>query len=258
MIDSHCHLNFIDHSGTPKELVDEATSVGVHTIVNIGTDLQSSTESLSLAKEFGSVYATVGVHPHDARKVNDTEYEKMRAMADEKKVVAIGEIGLDYYRDLSPRKIQRQVFQRFLQMAVETKLPVVIHTREAFEDTVAIVKEFAPDLRGGVFHSFPGDMTDAAEVLDLGFLIAVNGIITFKNSRMSELARVVPLEKIVLETDAPYLTPVPFRGKTNRPALVKHVYEKMAELKNMSFKEIEKTIDRTCQKLFSLVETLGE
>lgn len=258
MIDSHCHLNFIDRSGTPKELVDEATSVGVHTIVNIGTDLQSSTESLALAKEFGSVYATVGVHPHDARKVNDTVYEKMRALADEKKVVAIGEIGLDYYRDLSPRKLQRQVFERFLQMAVETRLPVVIHTREAFEDTVAIVREFAPDLRGGVFHCFPGDADDARIVFEMGLLISLGGVITYKGSRMSELARVVPLEKVILETDAPYLTPVPFRGKTNRPALVKHVYEKMAELKGVNVKEIEKTVDRTCQKLFSLVETFGE
>jgi TatD DNase family protein len=171
--------------------------------------------------------------------------------------VAIGEIGLDYYRDLSPRKLQRQVFQRFLKLAVDTKLPVVIHTREAFEDTMAIVKEFAPELRGGVFHCFQENADDAYAVLEMGMIIAVNGIITYKNSGMSEVAREVPLEKVILETDAPYLTPVPFRGKPNRPALVKHVYEKMAELKNVSVRDVEKTVDRTCQKLFSLVETFG-
>ncbi len=258
MIDSHCHLNFIDKSGTSEQLVAEATSAGVHTIINIGTDLESCLESVELAKRFDSVYATVGVHPHDARMVDDTVYEKIRTLAGEKKVVAIGEIGLDYYRDLSPRKLQRQVFEQFLKMAVETKLPVVIHTREAFEDTMAIVRDYAPDLRGGVFHCFPGDVNDARMVLEMGLVISVNGIITYKNSGMSEVAREVPLEKVILETDAPYLTPVPFRGKPNRPALVKHVYEKMAELKGVSVKDIEKTVDRTCQKLFSLVETFGE
>lgn len=257
MIDSHCHLNFIDKSGTVSQLVDEATRVGVHTIVNIGADLDSSLVSVELAREFKSVYATVGVHPHDARTANDDAIKRIRGLADEKKVVAIGEIGLDYYRDLSPRKLQRRVFEAFLDMAAEVKLPVVIHTREAFENTVEIIENYAPKLVGGVFHCFPGDVNDARRVFDLGFVISVGGVITYPKSRMADVAAAVPLDKVILETDAPYLTPVPFRGKTNRPALVKHVYDKLAELKGISPGEAEKTVDRTCQKLFGLVETFG-
>ncbi|UCG63071.1 MAG: TatD family hydrolase [Candidatus Zixiibacteriota bacterium] len=257
MIDSHCHLNFIDKSGTVSQLVDEATRVGVHTIVNIGADLDSSLVSVELAREFKSVYATVGVHPHDARTADDDAIKRIRGLADEKKVVAIGEIGLDYYRDLSPRKLQRRVFEAFLDMAAEVKLPVVIHTREAFENTVEIIENYAPKLVGGVFHCFPGDVNDARRVFDLGFVISVGGVITYPKSRMADVAAAVPLDKVILETDAPYLTPVPFRGKTNRPALVKHVYDKLAELKGISPGEAEKTVDRTCQKLFGLVETFG-
>ncbi len=257
MIDSHCHLNFIDKSGTIEELVGEAVGDGVKTIVNIGADLESSLISIDLATEFESVYATVGVHPHDARTVNNDTMSKMRELAGEKKVVAVGEIGLDYYRDLSPRKIQREVFTKFLDLAVEVKLPVVIHTREAFEDTLKIVSDYAPDLRGGVFHCFPGTVDDAHRVFELGFVISAGGVITYPKSRMAEVAAAVPLDRVILETDAPYLTPAPFRGKSNRPALVKHVYHKLAELRGIGVAEVEKTVDRTCQKLFGLVEVFG-
>ncbi|UCE23662.1 MAG: TatD family hydrolase [Candidatus Zixiibacteriota bacterium] len=257
MIDSHCHLNYIDKCGTVTELVDEAVKAGVRTIINIGADLESSQTSVDLARQLGPVWATVGVHPHDASTVDDDVVDKVKSMTSEKKVVAVGEIGLDYYRDLSPRKVQRKVFRRFLELAVEVKLPVVIHTREAFEDTVEIVGDYAGDLRGGVFHCFPGSVDDAQRVFELGFSISVGGVITYRDSRMARVAAEVPLDRIIAETDAPYLTPVPFRGKTNRPALVRHVYEKLAELRGIDKAELEKRVDRNCQKLFGLVEVFG-
>jgi TatD DNase family protein len=257
MIDSHCHLNYIEGCGTPAELIDEAAGEGVHTIINIGADLPSSIASIELAHQHEAVYAAIGVHPHDAKTVNEEVIDRVWQLASEKKVVAIGEIGLDYYRDLSPRELQRKVFQEFLELAIEVELPVVIHTREAFEDTIRIVKRYAGDLRGGVFHCFPGDMDDAKKVFDMGFRISVGGVITYKNAGMAEVARLAPLERIILETDAPYLTPVPLRGKTNRPAYVSYVYRKLAELRQMKVAEVEKVVDRNCQKLFGLVDVFG-
>ncbi|MCK4632624.1 MAG: TatD family hydrolase [candidate division Zixibacteria bacterium] len=257
MIDSHCHLDFDKFDGQRDEAVKSAASEGVHTIINIGVDLASSLRSVELSEQHDSVYATVGVHPHDAKTFDDCLFDQLRQLCARKKVVAVGEIGLDFYRDHSPRDVQRVVFQRQLELAVETKLPVVIHTREAFDDTMAILTEYASQLTGAVFHCFLGDAAEADRVFDLGFLISFGGIITFKNSEMSRLAVEVPLEKVILETDAPYLTPMPHRGKTNYPAYVRFVYEKLAELKQISVAEVEKTVDRTCQKFFGLVETFG-
>ncbi|MFQ5453848.1 MAG: TatD family hydrolase [Candidatus Zixiibacteriota bacterium] len=258
MIDSHCHLNYIEKSGTPEQLIENAQNSGVHTILNIGTDIKSSQLSVDFAEKYNEVYAVVGVHPHDARTVTDDVIGKISDLAELKKVVAIGEIGLDYYRDLSPRKMQRKVFLQFLELAVNKKKPIVIHTREAFEDTLEIVKDYARHLPGGVFHCFPGNIDDALNVIDLGFVISVGGIITYKNSKMSAVAKETPLEKIIIETDAPFLTPVPYRGKTNQPAYVKYIYEKLADLKEINVVEVEKLVDRTCRKLFSLVEMFGD
>lgn len=258
MIDSHCHLNYIEKSGTVADLVNEADTAGVHTIINIGTDLESSLQSVDYSRKFKNVFATVGVHPHDAKTVDDRLLLQLKEMAADKKVVAIGEIGLDYYRDLSPRDIQKKVFRQQLELAIETKLPIVIHTREAFEDTLEIVKDYAFDIPGGVFHCFPGNIEEAYKVIELGFVISVGGVITYKKASMADVAREVPLDKVILETDAPFLTPVPYRGKTNRPAYVEYVYKHLAILKEMSVGEVEKTVDRTVQKLFNLVETFGD
>ena len=171
-------------------------------------------------------------------------------MSSHPKVVAIGEIGLDYYRDRSPRDIQRQVFAQQLELAVETKLPVVIHTRESFDDSLAIVTDFADKLVGGTFHCFPGDATQAKKVIDLGLVVSVGGVLTYKNSIMAPMAAAIPVESILLETDAPFLTPVPNRGKRNEPSYIPLVAQKLAELKNISVAEVERVTDRTCQKLF--------
>ncbi len=257
MIDSHCHLDDRKFEGEIGRIVAEAQQAGVSTIVNIGTDLASSEKAVAAAHKFSSVYATVGTHPHDARAFNPQTIERYRDWARDYRVVAIGEIGLDYYRDLSPRPIQKIVFEKQLRLAVDVKLPVVIHTRESFEDTLAIVGEFAGDLVGGVFHCFPGTIGDALRVIELGFVVSVGGVITYPNSGMAKMAAEIPLDKILLETDAPYLTPVPHRGKINTPALIGYVRDKLAEIRGMSPSEIEKITDRNSQKLFGLAEICG-
>jgi len=257
MIDSHCHLDFKDFDDNRDDVIQEAARAGVHTIVNVGADLTTSQRSVALAEKYDMIYATVGVHPHDAQTLDDRTFGEIKQLANYGKVKAIGEIGLDYYRDLSPRPVQKKAFHRQMQLAVELKLPVVIHTREAFQDTYDIVREYAGDLPGGVFHCFPGTTDQAFKVFDLGFIIAVGGVITYKNASMAVTASEVPLDKIMIETDAPYLTPVPHRGKTNRPAYVAHVRDKLAELHSISPQEVEKATDRTARKFYRLVETFG-
>lgn len=257
MIDSHCHLDFDVFDNQRDKIVAEANEAGVHTIVNIGVDIPSSKRSIELAEQYDCIYATVGIHPHDARKVDGRTIDELRELARHPRVVAIGEIGLDYYRDMSPRNVQQRVFQEQLELACEVNLPVVIHTRESFEDSLRIVSGFVDRLPGGVFHCFPGDVREAEQVFDLGFVISVGGVITFKNSMMSRVAAEVPLDRILLETDAPYLTPVPHRGKTNYPAYIAHICQKLAELRGESEREVEKVTDRNVRKLFGLAETFG-
>ncbi len=257
MIDSHCHLDFDAFDGRRSEEIEEARRQGVHTIINIGTDIASSEKSIRLAEEHDNVYATVGIHPHDARHLDDSALKRLRELAAHAKVVAVGEIGLDYYRDLSPRSKQKEAFVRQLELAAEVNKPVVIHTRESFDDTLAIVQGYAGAIPGGVFHCFPGTEDDARDVFAAGFIISVGGVITFNKARMATVAAAVPLDKVILETDAPYLTPAPFRGKQNRPAYVRFVYEKLAELRDIGKAEVERIVDRTCRKLFRLVEVFG-
>lgn len=257
MIDSHCHLDFDKFDGVREQALSDAREAGVDTIINIGTDLQSSERSVNLAQQHEMVYATVGVHPHDAKILDDHAVERLRDLAQHRKVVAIGEIGLDFYRDLSPRDVQKTAFKKQLDLAVELKLPVVIHTRESFRPTVDIVRQYAHRLKGGVFHCFPGTIEEAHEVIDLGFVISVGGVITFGETGMARVAQATPLDKVILETDAPFLTPAPHRGKQNFPAYVRYVYKRVAELKQMPPAEVERTVDRTVEKLFGLVETFG-
>ncbi len=254
MIDSHCHLDFDEYDGCRDITIMAALDAGVHTMINIGTDLESSKRSVELAERHDCVFATVGVHPHDAKTFTTDIADKLSAMMHHGKVRAVGEIGLDYYRDLSPRDIQQRVFREQLDIAVEKKLPVVIHTRDSFEDTVKIIEEYNGKLAGGIFHCFPGTVRDAYRVIDLGFHVSVGGVITFPKAIMAEVAAKVPLEYLLLETDCPYLTPVPYRGKTNQPAYIRYVRDRVAELREIPTSEVEKITDRNCQKVYHLVD----
>jgi TatD DNase family protein len=258
MIDTHCHLDFKEYNNRRDEVIKTAVEAGVHTLVNIGADKESTERSVQLAEKYDNVYATVGIHPHDAKTFDDKFADRLVELTEHEKVKAIGEIGLDYYRDLSPRDIQRDVFHRQLDIAVQSKMPVVIHTRESFKDTLDIIRKYASKLPGGIFHCFPGTVNDAYDVIDIGFHLSVGGVITFPKARMAEIAEKSPLEWLLLETDSPFLTPVPFRGKTNQPAYVKYVCDKVASLRKKSFSEIEKATDLNAQKVYRLVEVFGE
>ncbi len=257
MIDSHCHLDSKVYNQQIEPLLAQAKAAGVHTVVTVGADMGSSENTVAIAAKHAMVYATVGIHPHDATECDQASLDRLRFLAKQTKVVAIGEIGLDYYRDMSPRPVQKQAFAQQLDLAVELNMPVVIHTREAFDDTLEIIRPYAKKLPGGVFHCFPGTAEDAAKVFDIGFIISVGGVITFPKSSMAQMVTQVPLDRVILETDSPYLTPVPHRGKTNSPAYVSYVAEMLASLRGISRSEVIKVTDRTCRKLYRLEETFG-
>ncbi|MFH1698978.1 MAG: TatD family hydrolase [Candidatus Zixiibacteriota bacterium] len=253
MIDTHCHIDFRDFDNDREDVIVRASEYGVDRLINIGADVDSTRRSFHLANEYDNIFCTVGIHPHDAKTMTDEFMIEMRKMAGNPKVVGIGEIGLDYFRDLSPRKIQRVVFVKQLDLAVELKMPVVIHVRDALDEAFEIVSNYSGQL-SGVFHCFPGTVEQAEKVISTGFHVSVNGVMTYKNSKMAHIGREIDLTKILIETDCPYLTPMPHRGKRNCPAYVKLVCEKLAELRNISFEEAEKITTRTAEKLFRLVE----
>lgn len=256
MIDSHCHLDFPDFDRDREEVIVQAAEYGVDRIINIGADIAASRRSLALAVQYEHIYCTVGVHPHDAKTLTASFLGEMEKMAAHPKVVGIGEIGLDYYRNLSPHDVQKRAFVQQLDLAVKLSKPVVIHVREAMDEAITIVKNYAGKVTG-VFHCFPGTIDEARQVADLGFSISVGGVITYKNSKMAEVAREADLETILIETDAPYLTPIPHRGKRNVPAYVRIVRDHLAMLRGIDAAEVDKITTRNTEKLFGLVEMFG-
>lgn len=254
MIDSHCHLDFKQYRGRQDEIIKNALAAGVHTMVNVGVDLQSSINSVEMAHKYDSIYATVGVHPHDATTYSDEVEEELLRLMEDRKVVAVGEIGLDFFRDFSPRNVQRKVFRRQLEIAVDRQLPVVIHTRASFRETSEIVREFSSRLAGGIFHCFPGTLAEAHKLINLGFKVSFGGKITRPGDESAKVAAEAPIEHILLETDSPYLTPVPVREKINQPANVRYIRDRLAELKNISIEEVETITDRNSQKFYRLVD----
>nr|MBN2277511.1 TatD family hydrolase [candidate division Zixibacteria bacterium] len=257
MIDSHCHLDFKEFNGRQEQIIKDALTAGVHTLINIGADLDTSRNSVDLANKYECVYAAVGVHPHDARKYNGQTDIELIQLSENKRVVAIGEIGLDFYRDLSPRDQQKRIFRRQLDIAIDRKLPVVIHSRDSFRETVDIIKEYTGRLIGAVFHCFPGTVRDAREVIDLGCNIGIGGVVTYPGSKMAQVAAEIPLESMLLETDCPYLTPIPYRGKTNQPAYLSYIRDEIAEVRGISPQEVDKITDRNSRKFYRLVEVFG-
>ncbi len=270
-IDSHAHLNSKDFKNDLDAVVKRAEDIGIEYIINPGTDLESSKAAIELAEKYDIIYATVGFHPHDAAKASDKLLEEIEKLSHHQKVVAIGEIGLDYHYNYSPQEIQRKVFTKQIEIAQRRDLPIIIHMRESESDTISIVKEEvrkAPNWRSsipknrfpslkGVFHSFPGDASLAWKVINLGFYISVPGAITFKHkdnqkSKITEVVERVSIEHILLETDSPYLTPVPHRGKRNEPAYLKYVAEKIAEIQHLSMEDIGRASNLGVYKLFGV------
>ncbi len=250
-IDSHTHLDDrafdVDRASVIARCAEEDMG-----LLTIGASLASSRAAVRLAKRYRNMWATVGVHPHSAKSVNDAMLIELRKMAQEDLVVGIGEIGLDYYRDLSPRDRQREVFSQQLDLAAELKLPVCLHNRESTEDLLAILKEKALSHRG-VIHSFLGDRSLADQFLSLGFHLGVGGPLTYpKNGALREAVKHVPLDRILLETDCPYLTPVPYRGRRNEPMYVTFVAEEIAKLKGLHIEDVARQSTENAIRVFGL------
>jgi TatD DNase family protein len=249
-IDSHCHLDSADFDSDREAVIERALNACVERMVAVGTgdgppDLEAG---IRLAEAHEALYATVGVHPHDAAKASDDALRRLEALLKHPKVIAVGEIGLDYHYDFSPRDVQRSVFKQQLEIAGAAGKPVVIHTREAWDDTLAILREHAAT---GVMHCFSGGPEEARAALGLGFYLSFGGIVTFpKAAEVQQVAREAPLERILIETDAPYLAPVPNRGKRNEPAFVVHTAHKIAELRGQTLDEIARATTRNFERLF--------
>jgi len=227
MIDSHVHLNHRDYRKDFDAVLRRALDAGVTGMVNIGFDLESSRETAAYVDAYPFMYGAVGVHPHDAATYDDEVEAELAKLLEKPGIIAVGEIGLDYYRDLSPRDTQRAVFKRQLALARKAGKPVIIHCRDAFDDVLATLAGEGGRHRG-IFHAFSGDTAMARDVMSLGFHIGVGGVVTFKNAKLPGVVASIPITSIVLETDCPYLTPVPFRGKRNEPAYLVHIAEVVA------------------------------
>ncbi|MFA6697857.1 MAG: TatD family hydrolase [Eubacteriales bacterium] len=232
--DSHAHLDDERFDEDRDEVIRGLPDKGIAYVLNAGADMDSSQKSIDLAKSYDFIYAAVGVHPHDADSLADTQLKALEQMAKEEKVKAIGEIGLDYHYDFSPREQQKEAFALQLDLAFRLNLPVIIHNREAHKDTLDILRAHRSILKGGVMHSYSGSWEMAKELMDLGFYISLAGIVTFKNAKKPvELAEKLPMDRLLIETDCPYLTPHPFRGKRNDPGFVRLVAEKIGQLRGM-------------------------
>ncbi len=253
-IDSHAHLEMDAFDPDRPQVIERAFEKGINRIVTIGTDLDSSRKALALAKAYPNIWATVGVHPHDAASFNPGILPQLIKLAGEPKVVALGEIGLDFYRNLSPQKVQKETFRRLIQLAREAALPIIIHDREAHKEVLTILREERADEIGGVFHCFSGDWEMAKQCLDLNFFLSITGAVTYKKgSVLEEVVRQAPIESLLLETDAPYLPPHPYRGKRNEPGYLIHTADHVARLRGISLDELSQTILNNTRRAFKRI-----
>ncbi len=253
LIDSHAHLDDRRFDRDRDEIIRSLKEAGVELVINPGADVSSSIKAVALAEKYPNIYAAVGVHPHDAKTMDENTIDLLRSFTKREKVVAIGEIGLDYHYDNSPRDIQRKRFKEQLDLAKEVGLPVIIHSRDAAGDTFEILKEAQDGTLEGVLHCYSGSVEMAMEYVKLGFYISLAGPVTFKNARVSrEVAKAVPIDRLLIETDAPYLTPEPYRGKRNEPVYVRYVAGTIAEVRGMTFEELASKTAENTKRLFSI------
>jgi len=279
LVDTHAHLDDRAFAADREAVIARAVAAGVSRILTVGVDLPSSRAAVALAEKHPAVYAAVGLHPHDARKWNEATARELRALAQHPRVVAIGETGLDFYRNLSPREAQIAAFRAQLALAGEVGLPVIIHDRdeapsrltsrnggrdgasEAHSEVMAILREWAERVRTpvlGVLHAFSGDLAMAEEASRLGFFIALGGPVTFAHARRPvEIARQLPLDRLLLETDCPYLTPEPFRGRRNEPAYVRYVAERLAQIRAQPVEVVAKATTQNALTLFPRLQSVS-
>jgi TatD DNase family protein len=250
LVDSHVHLDMHQFRDDLDDVVARARAAGVGEMLQVCCDARSVEGTIALTRRYGEVYGALGIHPHDAKDWDEALEKKIKEGLLLKKIVAVGETGLDYYRDLSPRERQREVFRRQIGIALYFKKPIVVHSREAFDDTIAILREEGASEVGGIFHAFPGGVEEARRASELGFLIGIGGPLTYKNSRLPELARILPSSAFVLETDCPYLPPEPHRGTRNEPARVAIVRDRLAAIRGVDPADIERAAESNYARLF--------
>ena len=254
LIDTHCHLTFNDLARDIDAVIERSIAAGVTSWVTVGTDPDQNQKAIELAHKYDNMYATIGIHPHDAKEVNDQAIRQLHALAQNKKVVAIGETGLDFHYDHSPRDKQAEVFTSHLLLASELALPVIIHSRESFDETMGILQHSGRDLEKVVFHCFSGSPEQAKVVLDAGCYISFTGVVTFKNAEKTrQAAEIVPLDRLMLETDCPYMSPEPMRKqRINEPALLIHTAKFLADLKQMSLDDFAAAVTTTSKAFFNM------
>jgi TatD DNase family protein len=253
LIDTHAHLEMREFNDDREDVIKRAREAGVEYIITIGTTIESSRDAVLLAEKYDFIYAAVGIHPHEAKDILHPAYEILRHFAKHRKVVAYGEIGLDYFYEHSPRSDQKRKFRDMLREARELDLPVIIHDRDAHDDALQIIsEEWSPDL-GGVMHCFSGDAAMAGKLIELGFSLGVAGPVTFpKAEALREVIRQVPIEHLLIETDAPYLAPQPMRGKRNEPAFVRHTAEMIAKIKGLTADDVARITSFNAMQLFGI------
>jgi TatD DNase family protein len=261
LVDTHCHLDFNSFDKDRDQIIDRAREAGIKRILNPGITLESSQNAIRLADKYSEVYAAVGVHPNDGSSWGNYTKTHLHELAGHHKVVAIGEIGLDFYRDRTPHDLQKRIFQEQLDLAAELNLPVVIHTRESIDETLKILEAWCTGLvksnsdlsrHPGVLHSFSGNIEHAEQAISLNFFIGITGPVTFRNAReLQDLVIRLPLQNLLIETDAPFLTPHPYRGKGNEPARVKLVAKKIAGLKQEAYNTVTDVTTASAARLFA-------
>ena len=259
LIDTHCHLNFDSYDEDRDAVLARATEVGVTRVVIPATDLDTSREAIALAAQYEGVFAAVGIHPNSTANFMLSDVDMVEELSASQKVVAIGEIGLDYYRDRSPKEVQHRAFEAQLALASRLELPIIIHNREASEDVMAILETWTRDLpavlhnRPGVLHSFSAPQSIAERALAAGFYLGFTGPITFKNADdLRHIAAVTPLNRLLVETDGPFLTPAPHRGQRNEPAYVRFIAERLASIKQVSLEALAQATTDNAVRLFNL------
>lgn len=254
-IDTHTHLTFHQFDEDREDVIRRAWDAGLSSVIAVGAGegIAGNEAAIALAKRNDRIFATVGIHPHDAKDATEEWYSKLAGLATNERVVAIGELGLDYYHKHSPVDAQKDCFKKLLELADRVEKPVVIHDRDAHDDVWSVMKEAGLPKKGGVFHCFSGDVGFADRIVAEGFYISIPGVITFKNSRvMQEVVSETPLERLLIETDCPYLSPEPYRGKRNEPAYVVEVARKIAEIKGLSLEDVARVTTLNAKRLFEL------
>lgn len=249
--ESHAHLYFEHYDEDRDKLITDLLSSEIEGIISVGVDIETSYKSIKLAEKYEKIYAACGLHPTDLKSNSDDDIKELRELLKHDKVVALGETGLDLYWNKVPLETQRKYFIRQLELALEEDYPVIIHSRDAEQETLKVINEVS-DKYSGVFHCYAGSTETALQLIEKGFYISFTGNITYKNNDREEVIKALPLDKLLLETDSPFLTPVPFRGKRNDPSKLRYIAQKIADLKNISIEEVAKVTSENTRKLFKI------